>query len=360
EKQFVMLVIIVTCLLTLPGLTMLDSDPSLLAYFSKSSEIYKGLSYIDQNGGSSPLILVVRSKNNEKIHSDQSYNRLWNLQDSLEQHRAVGSTISLPVLIAQAKETPIFGWVLPREVLLSAMELPMNDQIAKSFVTKDRKYGLFLLRMIESYRVLPRIEVVEEIKTIVENEGFYPEIVGGIYNLQGHLAKLVSSSLVGGLTKLLLLFAVITWIISRSLRITLAVSASIFIIPLTVLGCFGVYRIPLDIISAPASNVAIAMGIDSMIHMIKSYRRNKNWQLVRDELWQPILTSMFVVATGFSIFLCSTFPPTQRFGGAILVGTVLSALTALYIMPLLFQYLQLGKWVNAMQNPFRKKIIKGN
>jgi len=221
--------------------------------------------------------------------------------------------------------------------------MPMNDAIGKSFVTKDRKYALFFLRMIESYRVVSRIEVVNEINMLINNEGFHPEIVGGIYNLQGHLAKLVSSSLVWGLFKLFSLFALITWFISRSIRITLAVTGSIFIIPLTVLGCFGVYRIPLDIISAPASNVAIAMGIDSMIHMVKAYRRTGDWQLVRDELWQPILTSMFVVATGFSIFLFSTFPPTQRFGAAILLGTILGAFTALYIMPLLFKYLQLDK-----------------
>ncbi|MBU1853832.1 MAG: MMPL family transporter, partial [Candidatus Omnitrophica bacterium] len=285
ERQFIMLLIFATCLLTLPGLAMIDTDPSLLSYFSKSSEIYKGLSYIDRNGGSSPLILVVRSKSGEKIHSDKSYNQLWNLQESLEQHRGVGSAISLPVLIAQAKDVPVIGWFLPREMLLRAMELPMNDEIAKSFITEDREYGLFLIRMIESYRILPRLDIIEEIKSIAENEGFHPEIVGGIYNLQGHLAKLVSSSLVWGLFKLILLFGVITWLISRSLRVTLSVMAGIFIIPLTILGCFGIYRIPLDIISAPASNVAIAMGIDSMIHMIKSFRRTGDWQKVRDELW---------------------------------------------------------------------------
>jgi len=70
ERQFVMLIIFVTCLLTLPGLAMLDTDPSLLSYFSKSSEIHEGLQYIDQNGGSSPLVLVIRAKNGDKVHSD--------------------------------------------------------------------------------------------------------------------------------------------------------------------------------------------------------------------------------------------------------------------------------------------------
>ncbi|MBU1090459.1 MAG: MMPL family transporter [Candidatus Omnitrophica bacterium] len=349
-KQFIIIIIFVTCLLTLPGLTMLDSDPSLLSYFSPSGKIHQGLSYIDRNGGSSPLILVVRTKNGDKIHSDKSYKQLWALQESLEQHRAVGSVISLPVIIAQAiQQTPILGWIMPRHLLLEAMEMSINDKVAKSFITDDRKYGLFMLRMIESYRTLPRLDIVEEIRLITENEGFYLEIAGDIYILQGQLAKLVIKSLIGGLSKLILLFGIIAFIVSRSWRITLSVVVSIFVIPLTILGCFGIYRIPLDIISAPASNVAIAMGIDSMIHMIKAYRRTRNWQKVRDELWQPVLTSMFVIAIGFGIFLFSTFPPTQRFGGAILLGTVLAALTALYIMPLLSDKNRLGEWIGSLR-----------
>lgn len=349
QKQFIMLIIFMTCLTTLPGLKKIDSDPSLLSYFSKSGEIYKGLSYIDQNGGSSPLVLVVSAKSGEKIHSNKSYNELWRLQEELEQHRGVGSSISLPVLIAQAKKTPIFGWLFTRSVLLKAMELPSNAKIAKSFITKDRKYGLFLLRMTESYRVMTRLEVIEEIKAIAENQGFKPEIIGGIYSLQGHLSKLVEKSLIGGLLQLVIIFAFITLFLSRSLRVTLAVTGSLTIIPLTVLGCSGIYRIPLDIISAPASNIAISMGIDSMIHMMQAFRRTRSWQAVRDEFWQPVLTSMVVVGSGFAIFLLSSFPPTQRFGGAILFGTVLSALTALFILPLFYDYLRFDKWTHFLK-----------
>ena len=63
--------------------------------------------------------------------------------------------------------------------------------------------------MIESYRTVPRLEIIEEIKQTIEAEGFYPEIVGGVYNLQGHLAKLVAKSLVWGLLKLSAVFAII-------------------------------------------------------------------------------------------------------------------------------------------------------
>ena len=343
EKRTVAFTIFIICLVTLPGLFLADSDPSLLQYFSKKSEIAKGLKYIDQNGGSSPLIVVVRLKGNEKLNSGDAYQKLWNLQSALEQHRSVGSVISLPVLIAQAKDSR-FGWIMSKEFLLNALTSEKHDKIARSFVTEDRKYGLFLLRMIESYRTMPRGPIVEEIKGIAKIEGFHPAIIGGVYNLQGRLAELVATSLIFGLGKLLMIFFFVVWFISKSAKVAFSITASITIIPLTVIGTFGIYHIPLDIISAPASNVAIAMGIDSMIHMVNTFKRTKDWQKVRDELWQPILTSMFVVSIGFAIFLFSTFPPTQRFGAAIMFGTILSSLTALFIMPLIFENVRFKEW----------------
>ncbi|MBN1793332.1 MAG: MMPL family transporter [Candidatus Omnitrophica bacterium] len=342
HKGTIMLIVLTVCILALPGLLTIDSDPSLLSYFSKNSEIHRGLEYIDRNGGSSPLIFVVRLPSNERLASKKSYQQLWELQEMLEQHRSVGSVVSLPVLLAEAKRSPL-TFFLTWNWLIDILEKPQFEEIAKMFVSKERTHSLFLLRMTETNRHLSRLAIIEELKKLARGQGFYPEIVGGVYNLQGHLARLVASSLVFGLFKLLLLFALIAWLTSRSLRITTAITLSICLLPIIILGLVGLYRIPLDIVSAPASNIAIAIGIDSMFHMVKSYRRNGDWQAVREELYRPILTSMFVVTAGFAIFLASTFPPTQRFGGAILAGTVLAALIALFIMPFLHEQLKFVK-----------------
>jgi len=344
KKGYIISIIVVICIMVIPGLFSIDSDPSLLSYFAKGSEIRNGLSYIDRNGGSSPLIIVVKSPSDERIVSQKNFKDLWRLQEVLEQHRSVGSVLSLPVLLAQARKTPL-GFlvsVISMKALIDVLKRPEYDAIAKSFISSDGKYGLFMLRMTESYRVRSRLEIIDEIKELVYAQGFYPEIVGGIYSLQGHLAKLVAISLVNGLGKLVLLFAVIGLMISRSFRITLALTLSVALLPLSILGLIGLYRVPLDIISAPASNIAIAIGIDAMIHMIKAFQRLKDWDRVKDHLWQPILTAMFVISIGFGIFAFSSFPPTQRFGLAILVGSIFASLTALFIMPFLAKRIKIG------------------
>jgi predicted RND superfamily exporter protein len=341
-KKDIRLLVLFFCLIAVPGLWKINTDPSMLSFFSKNSKIYRGLEHIDENGGSSPLIIIIRSNEGALLNSGAAYARLWKLQEALEMHRAVGSVISLPVIMAEAKQEP-FAFFLFWDWLLEILEKPQYGEIAKSFVTKDRQYGLFLFRMNELHRTQKRLAIIEELEAIVESQGFTPEITGGVYKLQGHMSQLVVKSLISGLSKLVILFLLIAWVISRSIRVTLSMIFSLLLIPLGILGVVGLYRIPLDVISSPASNVAIAMGIDSMIHMVKAYQRRKKnrkshdhtWDEVRGELWQPVFTSMVIVSTGFSIFLFSSFPPTQRFGGAIVLGTFLAALCALYIMPFL-------------------------
>ncbi len=329
-------------LVTLPGLRRIQSDPSIFSYFNRKSEIAKGLKYIDRNGGSSPLIIVVRTKTGEILHSARNYARMWELQEALEKHASVGTVLSLPVLMAQAKRAP-FAFFLTWGWLLEILESPRYNEIAKTFVSEDRRQGLFFLRMKELGRARPRQEIVREIKEIVDENGFVPDFLGGVYVLQGHMARLVSSSLVKGLGRLLLLFFVIGWLISKSWSTSLAMTISIGIVPSIVLGALGWARVPLDVIAAPAINVAIAMGIDAMIHMVKRWRSLRGpeytgaflWNAVQRDLWQPVLTSLLIMGMGFGIFLFSQFPPTQRFGLIIIAGTLVAGAAAFFLMPFL-------------------------
>jgi len=340
RKKLTVLGIFSLFILALPGLWMANTDPSLISYFTKNSQLEQNLTYIDHHGGSSPLILIVKTATGEKLDTEQSYQKLWKLQRSLEEYREVGSVISLPVLMAEAKRN-ILASLLSWEGLLNILQRPQFEGIARSFITDDHTQGLFLLRMNESNRKISRLQVIEEIKKMVYANGFVPEKIGGTYSLQGHLSKLVASSIIFGLGQLILIFSLIAWVISRSIKIALAITVSICVIPVIVLGTIGWLRVPLDIISAPACNIALGLGIDSMIHMVRAYRRQKhqenkdaeNWAKIRHRFWQPVLTFTLVMVLGFGIFSFSEFPSTQRFGVAVVFGAIIACMTALFVMP---------------------------
>src|SRR6184192_2868193 len=344
SRRFVLLslgVILVSVGLGL-GLGKVNTDPSLLDYFKPHSELRDGLEFVDDSGGSSPLNIVVSAADGSLLNSDAAYEKLWRLHGALENYKDVGTVVSLPTLLAEGDRTP-FSFLISYEKMMEIMEQPKYARVAKSFVTKDRTDAMFLVRMVEARRDKHRLEVVEDLRVICRKYGFKPELVGGIYYLQGRLAQLVASSLVTGLFWLNLLFIIIAWIVARSVRGALAMILSLTLVPLCMLGGIGWLRVPLDVISAPATNVCIGIAIDSMIHLVFGVRRAQRdgekgwaaWVAARKEQWRGIVYSDVIFAAGFAIFVLSDFPPTQRFGLVVLAGCIIDILANLFVLPLL-------------------------
>jgi predicted RND superfamily exporter protein len=324
------------------GLTRINTDPSLPDYFKPHRELRDGLEYVDNHGGANPLTLVVSAANGSKLNTDEAYQKMWTLHGALENYKDVGTVISLPTLLAEGDRTP-FSFFLSYEKMLEIMEQPKYARVANSFVNEDRTQAVFLLRMVEARRDQYRLDVVNDLRSIARKHGFKTVLVGSIYYLQGRLAQLVASSLVTGLFWLNLFFIGIAWIVARSVRGALAMIVSLTIVPLSMLGGIGWLHVPMDIISAPATNVCIGIAIDSMIHLVFGVRRAQRagkegwaaWVAGREEQWRGIVYSDVIFAAGFAIFALSDFPPTQRFGLVVLGGLIIDILANLFVLPLL-------------------------
>lgn len=324
------------------GLTRLNTDPSLLDYFKPNEELRDGLEQVDRSGGTNPMTLVVSAANGEKLNSDDAYKKMWSLQGALEANKNVGTVISLPTLLAEGDRTP-FSFLFSYEKILQILEEPKHARVAKSFISDDREQAVFLMRMNEMKRDKPRVDVVAELRSIVHDHGFKADLFGGIYYLQGRLAQLVASSLVTGLFWLNVLFAAIAWVVARSVRGALAMIAALMLVPIYMLGGIGWLHVPMDIISAPATNVCIGIAIDSMIHLVFGVRRAQRegkkgwttWVAGRREQWRGIVYSDVIIAAGFAIFVLSDFPPTQRFGLVVVAGAIVDILANLFVLPLL-------------------------
>src|SRR6266481_796211 len=324
------------------GLRKVNTDPSLLEYFKPNTELRDGLEYVDRNGGCNPLTLVVASADGSKLNTDAAYQKMWTLHGALENYSDVGTVISLPTLLAEGDRAP-HSLLISYEKMMEIMGQPKYARVAKSFVTEDRTQAVFLLRMVEARRDKLRLEVVDDLRAIARKHGFTTSLVGGVYYLQGRLAKLVASSLVTGLFWLNLLFVVIAWIVARSVRGALAMIVSVTLMPLCMLGGIGWFNVPVDVISAPATNVCIGIAIDSMIHLVFGVRRAERdgkkgwaaWVTGREEQWRGIVYSDVIIGAGFAIFVLSNFPPTQRFGLVVLAGLIIDILANLFVLPLL-------------------------
>jgi predicted RND superfamily exporter protein len=242
----------------------------------------------------------------------------------------------------------LFSW----DTKLKQLEKPKHGRIGDAFISNDRLRGRFILRMHEIGRTRSRDAIVNDIKGDVREHGFEPELVGGLYLLQGELSALVKDSVIRGLGGLLALFFVIVYIVSRSFWNAVAMAICLALTPLMLFGAVGLLGMPLDIISAPAANVALPLGIDEMIHLGYRIRRRREkgerswgaWRSALEALWRPILAAMLIVISGFSLFLFSSFPPTQRLGVLVCAGTAITDLVVLVVLPAIASR---GKGANA-------------
>lgn len=337
--------LIAAAVLLVPGLWRLNTDPGLFDYFSADTEVRAGLEGVDRAGGSNPLELVIRDAGGEELSDDDVFERMWQLQLALERDRDVGGVVSLPVLMAEAKdEAPFpFNYLLDYDDLLDEMEKPKFDRVAESFVTEDRRHGRFFLRMKESVRQESRTEVVRRLEGIVRRHGFVPVLTGGLYPLQGHLSELVRSSLWTGLIGLVLVFAVIAIVVTRSVGLAAAMTLSFSMIPIVLLGLAGALRTPLDIISVSAADVALGLAVDDMIHVTSHVRPKRGhrkkpygweaWVEARSELWRATVGGALIVSIGFALLLFSVFPPTRRLGFAVALGTIIALASVLLVFP---------------------------
>ena len=69
------------------------------------------------------------------------------------------------------------------------------------------------------------------------------------------------------------------------------------------------------------------------------------WKDALTHLWKPIFASMLIVASGFSLFLLSAFPPTQRLGVLVCAGAILTDLVVLLVLPAIIGWRDRGERV---------------
>jgi uncharacterized protein len=321
------------------GLLRLNTDPPLFAYFKKGSDIRTGLEAVDRAGGSSPLKLEVEERGGAALDDTDGYNHLWGLQNALEKDPAVGKVMSLPVVLSEVRRR-WYTMFLSTKKEISILEDPKHGAVARQFLTPDHKRALFLLRMRETVRSMPRPEVIRRVERTVHREGFRTLLVGGEYSLLSDMGRLITSSIIAGSGILIGIFTIMGYLFSRSLRVAFAMLVTLLIIPVVVRGYMAFLGMPLDFITASAANLDLGMGVDAMIYLTMFAKREsadlsswEPWSQACSHLWRPIGTSLLVICCGFGIFLLSNFPPTQRFGIFVMFGSATAASAALFMFP---------------------------
>jgi predicted RND superfamily exporter protein len=338
RQRGVVIAIAAVAVVAAAGILRVNTDPGLLTYFGEGTQLREGLEQIDSDGGSSTLDIVVRDPSGVRLDAPEGFARLEGLHAALEEDPAVGVALSPTVLVGHARTLPLAA-LLPTPMLLDIASSPQQGGVGLGYITAERDEAHYFLRMHESGREESRQAVLDRLSGYAEAAGLEPVAVAGLYDLQAQLGRLIASSLVEGIGGLLVLFLGVAFIVSRSAGTALKMWATLVGIPAVVLGTFGYLGIAVDIITSPAANVALGLGSDAMIHLVVRVRRltraadSDPWTHGVAQIGRAVIGATGIVAAGFGIFVLSTFPPTQRFGLAVILGTAAAATLALVVLP---------------------------
>jgi len=134
--------------------------------------------------------------------------------------------------------------------------------------------------------------------------------------------------------------AIVYFTLGRSLTSALCMGP----IALTILANFGLMGwagIPVNLVTALVSSIAVGIGIDYSIHVYNRYSEGLRGGLTPDEAVHVTISNTGIavalnalsVAAGFMVMLASKFPPVRQFGTLIAVTMAVSATGALSLLP---------------------------
>ncbi len=365
------------------GIMRLKVENSFIDYFKESTEIYRGMRFIDRElGGTTPLEVVLRFEEEEAAEpaadadggdelfdefdefddaegdekywlTPDKYGKLAKTHEYLEGLDASGKVLSLHTLVELVrpllgdKELDTFDMAL----LLGQIPDEFRGILIDPYMSTERNELRLNMRIKDSLEGLERKPLLEMIEADLEKRlDMPPEDVrlAGVMVLYNNMLQSLFRSQIQtiGLTvvALLLMFLVLF----RSVKLALIAIFPNLAASLTVLGVMGLLGIPLDMMTITIVAISIGIAVDNTIHYIHRFRHEfphdrcylSTMHRCHGSIGNAMYYTSVTIIVGFSILVLSNFIPSVLFGvltGVAMTVALLAALTLLPRLILLFK-----------------------
>ena len=360
--------------LSVLGISMLSVENKFIDYFKSDTEIYKGLSLIDEKlGGTAPLDLVINAPVTEQIDDDfedfddpfgmddsasgywftsQNLDRLEQIHDYLESRTEIGKVLSVSsgiklAEIANGKKLNDLELAFMRELLPE----DIKESLLNSYISDDDNQVRLQARVKESLDGLNRKNLIDEInydlenKFGLDNQQFRLTGISVIYN---NLLQSLFSSLIGSVGIVFIAIFVMFLFLFRSVSLALIGMVPNFLAAGFGMGSIGFSGVPLDIMTVTVAAISIGIGVDNTIHYLHRFKRefdiSKDYEECLKNSHTTIGRAMFytssTIVIGFLILLSSNFNPSVFFGIFTSLAMIMAILGSLLLLPTLLYYLK--------------------
>ncbi len=357
------------------GILRLEVENSFINYFSKNTEIYKGMKLIDEKlGGTTPLEIIIKFPEKSDVEEDEEddwgeseteddESKYWFTKDKIDKidevHNyldsipAVGKVLSFSSIIkvaTQLNDNKPLG-SLEMGVLYSKIPETIRKEIVDPYISIENSEARINLRIKDSKEGLRRNELIKQIKyDLVNKIGLKEEEfkLAGVLILFNNLLQSLFKSQILTLGFVMIGIFGMFVILFKNIKLSLIGVVPNFIAAFFILGIIGIVKIPLDMMTITIAAITIGIAVDNSIHYIyrfkEEYKKIKDYKLTlkkcHSTVGVAILNTSITIVFGFSILILSNFIPTIYFGiftGIAMLLAMISVLTLLPALLLVFQ-----------------------
>jgi predicted RND superfamily exporter protein len=376
NKKIIFTITGIIIVLSLLGISRLEVENSFINYFSKKTEIYKGMKLIDEKlGGTTPLEVILKFPKKDKVKldddefedwgeeenkDDEKYwftkdkiNKISSVHNYLDSLPQVGKVISFSSIIDVAtllnNNKPL--GTLEMGVLYSKIPKSIKTEIIDPYISIQENEARINLRIIDSQEDLKRNELIKKINNDLKNKvGLKEEEfkLAGVLILFNNLLQSLFKSQILTLGLVMIGIFAMFLILFKNIKLSLIGVVPNFIAAFFILGIIGLLGIPLDMMTITIAAITIGIAVDNSIHYIYRFKEefinlndyNKTLSLCHSTVGKAILNTSITIVFGFSILVLSKFIPTIYFGiftGLAMLFAMISVLTLLPSLILLIK-----------------------
>ena len=357
-------------ILSLVGISRLEVENSFINYFSKKTEIYKGMKLIDEKlGGTTPLEVILKFPKKEKTKIDtedefdnwgdedeKSDEKYWFTKDKIDKISSVhnyldslpqvGKVLSFSSIIDVAtllnNNKPL--GTLEMGVLYSKIPETIKTEIIDPYISIKDNEARINLRIIDSQENLRRNDLIKKINYDLKNKIGLNEDefkLAGVLILFNNLLQSLFKSQILTLGLVMVGIFSMFLVLFKNIKLSLVGVVPNFIAAFFILGIIGLLGIPLDMMTITIAAITIGIAVDNSIHYIYRFKEEfnilndyeKTLNLCHSTVGIAILNTSITIVFGFSILVLSKFIPTIYFGVFTGLAMLLAMVSVLTLLP---------------------------
>jgi len=370
----ILLLSVVLFVVSIYGVSKLEVENSFIDYFSKDTEIYRGLKLIDDKlGGTTSLDIILKFEEEvEEVFEDDideeedfdfdfgggveedpadywftpdKVDEVKIIHDYLEGLPAVGKVLSLASLIRVGEDVNQGEFdAFELAIVYKRMPVELKASMIDPYISIDNNEARINLRILDSLENLRRKELLEQIHSDLTSKlGFSEDriAISGLLVLYNNMLQSLFKSQILTLGVVMAGIALMLLVLFRSVSLAIIGIIPNILASAIILGLMGLLKIPLDMMTITIAAITIGIAVDNSIHYIYRFReefaRNQDYvetlHYCHANIGKAIFYTAITIIIGFSILVLSNFIPTIYFGVLTAFAMLVALLAALTLLP---------------------------